>query len=170
MVAENSQGAAHSTASLNVQQGGTEGKPYFSKTPQDHQIYDATEESVKFSAIVHGTPTPVVYWYLKEEKVVSSEHTKMKFDAETGKTSIRIFHPTSGDSGPVRVQAENVHGSAEANAKLIVEKKPEHPRFLSDIGDKLANEGDTVKFIAKIEGFPEPEVTWTYNGEPITAE
>ena len=33
--------------------------------------------------------------------------------------------------------------------------------------DKHVHDGDNVKFIAKIDGIPEPEVVWTFNGEPI---
>jgi len=37
------------------------GPPYFSRQPQDHDVYDDVE-SVKFSAIVHGEPVPTVTW------------------------------------------------------------------------------------------------------------
>ena len=94
----------------------------------------------------------------------------MKHDADTGKTSIRIFHPKPEESGPVRVVAENIHGTSEASAKLSVQIKPDLPRFLTDMDDRQINEGDNVKFSATIEGLPEPDVQWTFNGEPITAQ
>lgn len=80
------------------------------------------------------------------------------------------MHPKIDDSGEVRVLAKNAHGEAQATAQLRVQKKPELPRFLSDMDDKQAMEGDNVRFTAKIEAHPEPEVQWTLNGEPISAE
>lgn len=57
--AENSQGTSESAADVTIQP--KPGPPYFSREPQDHEVMDG-EESVKFSAIVHGNPEPVVYW------------------------------------------------------------------------------------------------------------
>ncbi|KAL3121108.1 hypothetical protein niasHT_005368 [Heterodera trifolii] len=164
--AENSEGAAESSADVTVQP--KPGPPYFSREPQDHEVTDGVE-SVKFSAIVHGNPVPSVYWYLKGECLVSGDNLRVKYDAISGKTSIRLFHPNTDDSGEVKVVAQNVHGQAEASAKLKVEKRSELPRFLSDMDDRQVSEGDNVKFSAKIEAFPAPEVQWTFNGEPPKA-
>jgi hypothetical protein len=58
--AENTQGRAESAADLQVKS--KPGPPYFSREPQDHEEVTEGEESVKFSAIVHGEPQPTVYW------------------------------------------------------------------------------------------------------------
>lgn len=58
--AENNAGTSESSADVTVQP--RPGPPYFSRVPQDHEVVDEVE-SVKFSAIVHGNPEPVVYWY-----------------------------------------------------------------------------------------------------------
>uniref|UniRef100_A0A914I5C8 Muscle M-line assembly protein unc-89 n=1 Tax=Globodera rostochiensis TaxID=31243 RepID=A0A914I5C8_GLORO len=165
--AENSQGSAESTADVTVQP--KPGPPYFSREPQNHEVTDEVE-SVKFSAIVHGNPLPAVYWYLKGECLVSGENLRVKHDAVSGKTSIRLFHPNTDDSGEVKVVAQNVHGQAEAGATLKVDKRSGIPRFLTDMNDRQVIEGDKVKFSAKIEAFPEPEVQWTFNGEPVKAD
>jgi hypothetical protein len=128
--------------------------------------------------------------YLKDQLLASSENVRVKHETETGKTSIRLMHPSVDQSGPVRVRAEasssmsiiivnlykiflilqNVHGQAQAEAKLNVAKKGELPRFLTEMVDRQVNERDNVKFVAKVEGCPEPEVQWTLNGEPIAGE
>lgn len=38
------------------------------------------------------------------------------------------------------------------------------------MNDKSVSQGQNVKFQAKIEGYPQPEVTWTLNDKPITAD
>ncbi|KAI1702784.1 immunoglobulin domain-containing protein [Ditylenchus destructor] len=171
IIAENERGTDQSSATLTVQKAGVDKKPEFSKTPQDHDVTDE-EPSVKFSAVVEPStrPAPTVKWFLNEKEIVSSEEIRVKWDHETGKTSIRIFQPRIEQTGTVKVRAENPLGSCEASAKLKVDKKHELPRFLTDMNDKSVSQGQNVKFQAKIEGYPQPEVTWTLNDKPITAD
>lgn len=98
IIAENSLGSDKSTATLTAQNLsvinslGIEKTPVFTKLPQDH----TTEEgnSVKFSAVVTGNPQPSISWYLNQELIVSSEEKiRVKYEHDTGKTSIRIFSP-----------------------------------------------------------------------------
>lgn len=94
IIAENERGTDQSSATLTVQKAGVDKKPEFSKTPQDHDVTDE-EPSVKFSAVVEPStrPAPTVKWFLNEKEIVSSEEIRVKWDHETGKTSIRIFQP-----------------------------------------------------------------------------
>ncbi|PIO57414.1 immunoglobulin I-set domain protein, partial [Teladorsagia circumcincta] len=111
-------GACECSGRIIVEKGTN--KPEFTKTPQNHDDVYIDEDSVKFSAIVVGTPTPKVTWYLNDKKIENSEEIKVKYDEETGKTSIRIYKPQIAQSGTVRVTAENSAGSAEAKATLKV--------------------------------------------------
>lgn len=45
----------------------------------------------------------------------------------------------------------------------------ELPRFVTDMDDRQVTEGANVKFNAKIESYPKPEVQWTLNGQLISA-
>ncbi|KHJ84620.1 immunoglobulin I-set domain protein [Oesophagostomum dentatum] len=92
----------------------------------------------------------------------------MKYEEDTGKTSIRIYKPQIAQSGTVRVTAENEAGSVEATATLKVDKKTEVPKFTSNMDDRQVNEGDTVKYTSTVEGYPEPTVEWLLNGEPVS--
>jgi hypothetical protein len=75
----------------------TQKKPEFTKLPQDHQIEeDSNPRGIKFSAIVVGSPTPKITWYLKDQPIISNDDIRVKFDEQTGKTSIRIFKPVVG--------------------------------------------------------------------------
>ncbi|VDM80870.1 unnamed protein product [Strongylus vulgaris] len=111
---------------------------------------------------------PSITWYHNDKKLESSEEIKVKFEEETGKTSIRIYKPQLAHNGTVRVIAENEFGRAEATATLKVERKTEVPKFTSNMDDRQVNEGDTVKYTSTVEGFPEPTVEWFLNGEPVS--
>lgn len=87
VVAENEKGKIESSAELRIHTNLK--KPEFTKKPQDHEIEEGVE-SVKFSAIVNGTPMPQVNWYLNEVPIPFSG---VKFDTKDGKTSIRIYNP-----------------------------------------------------------------------------
>ncbi|CAJ0570275.1 unnamed protein product, partial [Mesorhabditis spiculigera] len=162
---ENPAGSDEQSAQLTV--GGSKKKPVFEKSPQNHDAF-VDDESVKFSAIVHGTPTPTVTWSLNGQKLVNGDDVKVKHEPETGKTSIRIFKPQLNHTGTVQVKAENEAGSVEATAQLKVEKKPEMPRFTTNMDDRQVNEGETIKYSTTVEGFPEPSVEWTLNGKPVS--
>ncbi|KAK0423255.1 hypothetical protein QR680_008049 [Steinernema hermaphroditum] len=163
--AENAKGVDEITAKVTVKP--SRAKPSFAKTPQDH-LHETTDvESVKFSAIVVGNPQPEVTWYLNNEKIISSEAIRVKHETDSGKTSIRIFSPKVEQSGTVKVVASNEVGSVEATANLKIEKKAEIPRFVTVMNDKQLNEGETATFKATIAAYPEPEIVWTLNGEPL---
>lgn len=97
VVAENKKGSTESSAEIRIQPAVQSSnlnlkKPEFSKKPQDHEIV-VGEESVKFSAIINATPAPQVSWYLNDINVKSIENVNVKFEPESGKTSIRIYNP-----------------------------------------------------------------------------
>ncbi|KAJ1353883.1 hypothetical protein KIN20_010653 [Parelaphostrongylus tenuis] len=140
----NAVGECECTAKLTVEKGTK--KPEFTKTPQNHEAY-IDEDSVKFSAIVTGIPTPTITWYLNNKKIENSEEVKVKYEEDTGKTSIRIYKPQVSHSGTVRVVAENSAGSAEATATLKVIP---------------SNTRQQWRVILN------PTVSWLLNGEPVS--
>uniref|UniRef100_A0A8R1DN92 Ig-like domain-containing protein n=1 Tax=Caenorhabditis japonica TaxID=281687 RepID=A0A8R1DN92_CAEJA len=162
--AKNAAGECESSAKVTV--NGANKKPEFIQAPQNHET--TLEESVKFSAIVTGTPMPNVSWFLNDKKLIQSEEVKVKYVHETGKTSIRIHKPLMEHNGTIRVEAVNVAGKIEATAQLKVDKKTEVPKFTTNMDDRQVKEGENVTFTANVEGYPEPSVAWTLNGEPVT--
>lgn len=95
--AENSFGTSESRATINVKE--VDSKPVFTRSIQDHETVEG--ESVKFSAIVRGRPTPKIVWYLNEEEVKSSEEISIKRDESTGKVSLKILKPVESQTGKV---------------------------------------------------------------------
>ncbi|NP_001343718.1 Muscle M-line assembly protein unc-89 [Caenorhabditis elegans] len=162
--AKNAAGECETSAKVTVNGGNK--KPEFVQAPQNHET--TLEESVKFSAIVTGKPMPNVTWYLNNKKLIQSEEVKVKYVHETGKTSIRIQKPLMEHNGTIRVEAENVSGKVQATAQLKVDKKTEVPKFTTNMDDRQVKEGEDVKFTANVEGYPEPSVAWTLNGEPVS--
>ncbi|VDL68115.1 unnamed protein product, partial [Nippostrongylus brasiliensis] len=162
--ASNEVGEIECTAKLVVEKESK--KPEFTKTPQNHEVY-TDEDSVKFSAVVTGATPITTTWYLNDKKIENTEEMKVKYEEETGKTSIRIYKPQISQSGTVRVTAENAYGKAEATATLKVDRRAEVPKFTSNMDDRQVNEGDTVKYTSTVEGYPEPTVEWLLNGEPV---
>ncbi|VDD94061.1 unnamed protein product, partial [Enterobius vermicularis] len=163
--AENSFGTSESRATINVKE--VDSKPVFTRSIQDHETVEG--ESVKFSAIVRGRPTPKIVWYLNEEEVKSSEEISIKRDESTGKVSLKILKPVESQTGKITIRASNSVGETESSAKLVVEKKKEPPRFLADMDSRQVYEGDTVKFAVTVAGTPTPEVQWFLNGEPVAS-
>uniref|UniRef100_A0A914WDR8 Muscle M-line assembly protein unc-89 n=1 Tax=Plectus sambesii TaxID=2011161 RepID=A0A914WDR8_9BILA len=163
--AEGPAGSAESAAKINVQKA--QKKPEFTKEPSDHTTTE--DEAVKFRAEVIGEPKPSVAWYLNGKELTQSDDVKIKVEDKNGgvKTSVEFLKPALADSGTVTAKAKNSAGAAEASAKLTVEKKLEPPKFKSDMDDRVINEGQSVKYTVKVDGYPKPEITWFINGEKV---
>nr|CRZ24661.1 BMA-UNC-89, isoform b [Brugia malayi] len=162
--ATNTYGTSESHAFVDVKE--VNRKPEIIRQPQDHTVEE--NETVKFSAIIFGKPTPTINWYMDEMKLVNSSEIGVKFDEITGKTSIKIFKANLTDSGKkITMKAKNTEGEVEASAILTVNKKSEPPNILTEMKSRQVNEGETVNFSIKVTGYPIPEVAWFHNGEPI---
>ncbi|MCP9264251.1 Immunoglobulin I-set domain protein [Dirofilaria immitis] len=162
--ATNSYGTSESHASVEVKE--IDRKPEITRQPQDHIVEES--QTVKFSAIIFGKPTPTVSWYMDGMKLENNNEVAVKFDETTGKTSIKIFKSKLSDSGKkITLKVENAKGQTEATALLTVNKKSEPPNILTEMKSRQVNEGETASFSVKVAGYPPPEVTWFRNGEPI---
>uniref|UniRef100_A0A0R3RFL4 Immunoglobulin I-set domain protein n=1 Tax=Elaeophora elaphi TaxID=1147741 RepID=A0A0R3RFL4_9BILA len=165
--ATNSCGTSESHASVEVKEVAR--KPEILRQLQDHEVEE--NQTVKFSAIISGKPTPTVSWYMDGTKLENSSETGVKYDETTGKTSIKIFKANLSDNGKkITMKAENTEGKVEASAMLTVNKKTEPPNIVTEMKSRQVNEGETVNFSIKVTGYPIPEVTWFLNGEPISPD
>uniref|UniRef100_A0AC35UA75 Muscle M-line assembly protein unc-89 n=1 Tax=Rhabditophanes sp. KR3021 TaxID=114890 RepID=A0AC35UA75_9BILA len=167
-VAINPAGEAKTKAKLTITNKPPPGTlPTFTKPLQD-KIISEGEESVKFWTVVEATPAASVSWYLDDVEITpDNQQIKVKFDQETGKTSIRIFKATLEQSGKtVKVKATNAVGQAQLTANLIVEKKQfELPIFVDDMKSMQVVEGSPVTFSCNI--LAEPTVSWEYDGKAV---
>uniref|UniRef100_A0A1I7VN34 Immunoglobulin I-set domain-containing protein n=1 Tax=Loa loa TaxID=7209 RepID=A0A1I7VN34_LOALO len=162
--ASNSCGTSESHASVEIRE--VIRKPEIIRQPQDHTVDE--NQTVKFSAVVSGKPTPSVNWYMDGMKLENNNEVRVKFDETTGKTSVKIFKTNLSDSGKkITLKVENTEGQVEAGAILTVSKKSEPPSIVAEMKSRQVNEGETVNFSIKVTGYPTPEVAWFQNGEPI---
>lgn len=48
-----------------------------------------------------------------------------------------------------------------------VEKEAAPPQFVSTLKDQTANEGEVISFECDVEGWPEPELLWLIDDQPL---
>uniref|UniRef100_A0A914RY73 Immunoglobulin subtype domain-containing protein n=1 Tax=Parascaris equorum TaxID=6256 RepID=A0A914RY73_PAREQ len=136
---------------------------------------------------VEGWPEPELLWLVDEQPLRPSHDFRLEYDGQNAKLEIRDAQPE--DTGVYTVRIKNEYGSAESNAKLVVQPDPDRnhvaPEFQATIEDVECDEGDTVRFKAVLTGDPNPEVnhcsrlisffysqyslvTWLVNGIPLS--
>uniref|UniRef100_A0AAF5HXT5 Uncharacterized protein n=1 Tax=Strongyloides stercoralis TaxID=6248 RepID=A0AAF5HXT5_STRER len=169
-VAKNKAGECSSTGKLNVGKPKPPGSPpQFTKELQEKENTEG--ESVKFSTIVSGDLPITIKWYLNNSEVVSiDEKIKVKYEEDTGKTSIRIYKLSLDQTGEIKVKAENKYGEAIATTQLKVTKKLELPKFTNDMKSMQVVEGTPATFSCSVEGDPQPQCEWELNGKPIVED
>uniref|UniRef100_A0A0N5CB57 Muscle M-line assembly protein unc-89 n=1 Tax=Strongyloides papillosus TaxID=174720 RepID=A0A0N5CB57_STREA len=167
-VAKNKAGECSSTGKLNVLKPKPPGSPpQFTKELQEKDVVEG--ESVKFSTIVSGDLPITITWYLNDNVIVAVEDKiKVKYEEDTGKTSIRIYKPTIDQNGQIKVKAQNEFGEAIATTQLKVSKKLELPKFTNDMKSMQVVEGTPATFSCSVEGEPKPQCEWELNGKPVT--
>ncbi|XP_013175915.1 PREDICTED: muscle M-line assembly protein unc-89-like isoform X2 [Papilio xuthus] len=143
--------------------------PTFSQKFTDLQQLPSLD--AKFSARVHGKPTPEVSWYRDGRPLSAGDKYGIKRDGEACCLYVRDLVPE--DAGTYKCVARNKEGEAICEAALEVvdkigrQQRAEPPSFLKRIGDAEIVRGLPVKFTACVTGSPEPEVEWFRNDEKL---
>lgn len=74
------------------------------------------------------------------------------------------------DTGRYTCMATNEYGQASTSAffrVLKVEKEAAPPAFVTKLRDKECKEGDVIDFECEVEGWPEPELVWLVDDQPL---
>ncbi|PIO61756.1 immunoglobulin I-set domain protein, partial [Teladorsagia circumcincta] len=180
--AENIGGVAESSATLTVKSRSAisslmeEEKPRFIKQLTNVQITEG--ETATLDCVVIGRPEPEVIWFKEEHTVKEDERIHLKFIGDH--VSLTIEDAVPSDSGLYTVRARNVHGESTAfcQLKVIQRKVPppappkrrrplEAPTFQQTLTSTTVEEGDTAKLEVITRGEPLPEVSWTFQEQPI---
>ncbi|CAL8088024.1 unnamed protein product [Calicophoron daubneyi] len=128
----------------------------------------ATEGTcITMEGIVTGKPEPTVAW-LKGGKEISEGPDFQMYYAD-GHVSLTLLKPSTDYSGEYTCAAQNVAGSAESTATIIVQASLVAPRFIKGLENQMIKEGQPVKMVVKVEGYPSPTVVWKCNGREITS-
>ena len=86
-------------------------------------------------------------------------------------------HINPEDAGLYTCVASTSAGKISCSAELSVEggitqllKEPEPPKILAALGDTDTSVGGSAMLELKMRGYPRPNIKWTKDGQPVTAE
>lgn len=94
------------------------------------------------------------------------------YSDEDGFFALTIDPVQTGDTGRYTCVATNEYGQASTSAffrVLKVEKESASPDFIKMLepSDRSCKEGDVVDFECQVSGWPEPELLWLMDGQPL---
>ncbi|CDW55769.1 Muscle M line assembly protein unc 89 [Trichuris trichiura] len=127
------------------------------------------ETTAKMSLKVTGNPMPVITWY-KDGVLLQEDERKKFYSDDDGYFALTIEPVQVEDTGRYTCVATNEYGQARTSAffrVVKVDREPEPPKFLKVMRDLELHEGDTAVFTCEVEGWPEPEIQFYLDGQPI---
>lgn len=72
---------------------------------------------------MEGWPEPELVWLVDDQPLRPSHDFRLQYDGQNAKLEIRDAQPE--DTGTYAVRITNEHGTAESNAKLVVQPDPD---------------------------------------------
>ncbi|XP_070766499.1 neural cell adhesion molecule L1.1-like [Enoplosus armatus] len=137
-------------------------KPHFFHPTGSHStVLALREQSLTLECIPNGLPTPKVEWKKKDS---SLEETGGKLESHGRWLSFESI--AQDDDGEYECRAFNVHGSTSHSFTVTVEAPP---YWVKEPLNLLYAPGETVRLDCQAEGIPTPTITWSINGESVTA-
>ncbi|KAG8520823.1 Peroxidasin-like protein, partial [Galemys pyrenaicus] len=134
-------------------------KPSFIIQPQDKKVLIGT--STTLECMASGHPHPQISWTRGNgESLDGSRHM-------VASGELFIQNITLQDHGPFTCHANNIQGSIQATANVIVQAPPQ---FTVSPKDQVVLEGHAVEFLCKAEGIPFPVIAWTKAGGQLPQE
>lgn len=113
---------------------------------------------------VTGNPTPDVEWFFGGKPIPRQAGLEATFDGRKAKLLTR--HSLPSHAGRYECRASNAAGKASSKATVGVTPMSK-PYFTKRLSDLEASPNEPLKLIAKVKGYPEPEITWRFNGKVI---
>ncbi|MFA6961944.1 MAG: immunoglobulin domain-containing protein [Opitutaceae bacterium] len=151
-------GVASNAATLTVNPAPV--APTFTTQPSSQTV--TAGDSVTFSVVVTGTPTPTLQWY--KDNVALSGQTN---------ATLSLTNVQSGNAGSYTVKAINStapSGVSSAAAILTVNPAPVAPTFTTQPQSQTAIVGATVTFTAVATGIPTPTLQWYKDNVAISGQ
>uniref|UniRef100_UPI00358FE3B3 peroxidasin homolog isoform X2 n=1 Tax=Myxine glutinosa TaxID=7769 RepID=UPI00358FE3B3 len=135
--------------------------PNFIIRPQNTEV--RVGEGVTLECSATGHPPPRITWTLGANSPLP---TDPRFSI-TPSGGFHIAAVTPQDQGQYTCHANNVHGSAQASAQVILQVAP---HFTVTPEDQRVIEGSNVDFHCEAQGHPKPIIAWTKAGGPIPSD
>ncbi|RUS90390.1 hypothetical protein EGW08_001885 [Elysia chlorotica] len=134
----------------------------------------------RFEAEIEGIPTPTITWFKDDQVLHPSEEFDIAY-SEENVASLYIHDVLPEDAGTYVVQAANEHGTVTSEATLHVDAAEVSDISVEEISGlaptftlkptfQTVDEKETVIFTATIEAIPQPQILWTRDNNPVTAE
>ena len=154
--------------------------PHFIKKLEDIDVEDGSRVVLECKV---GGPEPIeVHWLFGGEELQS--HGDFKITYQFGITRLEIVEVFPEDCGDYICLARNEYGHAKTECFVNVidyddpmkssegspgsSRTPEKPILIKELPEELVVvDGDPCILEVKIKCFPEPTITWLYNGETI---
>ncbi|XP_053693670.1 hemicentin-1-like isoform X2 [Sabethes cyaneus] len=127
--------------------------PYFPRTSPT-SISSRVGEEISLECHASGVPKPEITWYFNEQPLNRS----IPFEA------------TLEDSGIYRCTASNAFGEQSSATTVVVYGKPQFLLGPPEDTAIAASRGENVSFECTAIGFPKPNISWTFEDQPIDIE
>lgn len=162
--AVNDLGEATSAARLNVLSNDKfeDCKPEFVQPLQD--VVGKPGDTITLRAKVKCHPVPEITWKKNGQAISSSDRIHFNFDGSN--IELIITNAEAGDFGLYELTVANSLGevSSSANVNTFENKAP---KFVSRLSDMTRDVKTQTKLSCRVEGFPDPGITWTFNGKVL---
>ncbi|XP_066905382.1 uncharacterized protein [Halyomorpha halys] len=133
-------------------------------TPLNGCIVDQ-ERPIFLEAVIDGHPTPEISWTRNNGPIPSDAETSWSL----GKATLRISSATTQHGGRYSLTASNTAGSASSSADVVVKKSSFPPVLGRRLQAKTPVVGERLALEIEVTGTPNPSVSWSKDGKPITA-
>nr|CAD7588174.1 unnamed protein product [Timema genevievae] len=166
VTATNDKGAISTKGHLDVTGKGRdapEEKPNFIHDLRDVTVNEGT--SLLLGAPFLGNPIPDVTWTKDGEIITPSERALLTCDGK--KVGLEIKPARLSDGGVYTCKLKNPLGEAESSAKASIRKVYQAPCFTQKFTDLQQLPTHDAKFLARVTGVPQPDITWYFNDKPI---
>ncbi|KAI8481983.1 hypothetical protein Bbelb_402840 [Branchiostoma belcheri] len=124
----------------------------------------------RFECRVEGDPTPAITWYKDNDNIASSSIYETAFINNVA--SLTIAEVFVEDEARYMCKASNPGGQAICSAKLTVkaletEPPPQPPILNMNLQDIQVMEGEEITLVVKVTAYPQPDVYWFCDGQPV---
>ncbi|XP_049802568.1 obscurin isoform X4 [Schistocerca nitens] len=154
----------------------SDGRPVFTETIEGCNV-EPGQNAIFQCKVASDSPTNMTW--LKDNRPMDdklADRVKME-SKDSSSFKLEIQHCRESDTGIYTAKASNVIGSSTCTAQLVVQDISEEerarraaansPSFLIRLKDTELLENTYLRFMVKVQGTPNPEVTFYKDGKPI---